>query len=217
MLTVDEVLQILKKSGITGSEQMVRRWLREGKLKGERSIYRKEGWRITPVEVERFVAEQNPANGKLKQENERLKAEIDRLKRENKELREQLLQYKSNVTNSNIKNEELTKHEVEEIWGNLSPQFLQQVDVEEEDRQKIGERAYRSLIHGLFPKHSDQTKLFHSQYKRPYVCPFTNKKYTRPEKLVHAAIPWLINFSKVEFIRQQEKDQWKAEKTDSLL
>ena len=43
---VNEALEVLKSYDITSSKQMITRWLREGKIVGEVSVNRKEGWRI---------------------------------------------------------------------------------------------------------------------------------------------------------------------------
>ncbi len=55
MLTVKEALCVLDDHYITSSEQMIRRWLRQGKLKGIRSQNRKDGWRICEKELYRFM------------------------------------------------------------------------------------------------------------------------------------------------------------------
>jgi hypothetical protein len=43
---VSSTLDMLKQYYITGSKQMITRWIREGKIKGTRSENRKEGWVI---------------------------------------------------------------------------------------------------------------------------------------------------------------------------
>lgn len=52
--TVTEALERLNEEGITKSEQVVRRWLRSGKLKGEQ-ISRKKGWQIEKEDLEAFI------------------------------------------------------------------------------------------------------------------------------------------------------------------
>ena len=51
---VNEALEVLKSYDITSSKQMITRWLREGKLVGEVSVNRKEGWRIHEKDLEDF-------------------------------------------------------------------------------------------------------------------------------------------------------------------
>lgn len=82
-LTVNEVLNLFKAHGITDSAQIIRRWLREGKLKGIPPESRKAGWMIPQEEVERFIAERNP----LYAENRKLRAEIARLNKRLEQLK----------------------------------------------------------------------------------------------------------------------------------
>jgi len=82
-LTVNEVLDLFKSQGITDSAQVIRRWLREGKLKGIPPENRKAGWMIPQEEVDRFIAERNP----LYAENQRLRAEIAKLHRKLEQLK----------------------------------------------------------------------------------------------------------------------------------
>ncbi|MBD1373831.1 helix-turn-helix domain-containing protein [Hazenella sp. IB182357] len=68
MLTVPEVLDILKEANITDSRQVVLKWIRDGKIKAEsvqgekhgKGIYKKMGYQISQQELERFISEKNP-------------------------------------------------------------------------------------------------------------------------------------------------------------
>ncbi|MFF2587617.1 hypothetical protein ACFVSS_06935 [Peribacillus butanolivorans] len=57
---VHEVLSILQKYYITDSQQMVTRWIREGKINGIRSENKKEGYRIYEEDLFDFIEEQRP-------------------------------------------------------------------------------------------------------------------------------------------------------------
>lgn len=57
---VHEVLSILQKYYITDSQQMVTRWIREGKLRGIRGENRKEGYMVDEDELFEFIEEQRP-------------------------------------------------------------------------------------------------------------------------------------------------------------
>ncbi|MED4876626.1 DNA-binding protein [Anoxybacillus geothermalis] len=57
---VHQALKILQEYYITDSIQMVTRWIREGKIKAERSANRKEGWRIYHDDLFEFIEEQRP-------------------------------------------------------------------------------------------------------------------------------------------------------------
>ena len=60
LLTVTEVAEQLRVS-----EETVRRWLRDGRLRGRRLPSTRAGWRIPASEMRRFVAEEDP-EGKAK-------------------------------------------------------------------------------------------------------------------------------------------------------
>lgn len=57
---VHEVLAILQKYYVTDSQQMVARWIREGKIQGIRSENRKEGYRVSEEDLFDFIEEQCP-------------------------------------------------------------------------------------------------------------------------------------------------------------
>jgi len=212
MLTVDEALDKLKQHGITDSGQMVRRWLREGKLKGTRSEYRKEGWRIPTQELDRFIEEKYPA-AKYQREIEQLKARVAELETKNQKLRGQLNNVTqgnieegnnnhNNITTGNIK--ELSREEVKTIWTGITRD-----DLDESDKApELLEEAYNSLVNGLFPKGADKTETYNHKYRRPYVSPFTNRKYSSAEALVRASIPWLIQQKKAIEKREREKENY---------
>lgn len=55
MLSVQEASSLLHDARVEHSEQMIRRWLRQGKLQGVRSANRKEGWRIPVSEIDHMI------------------------------------------------------------------------------------------------------------------------------------------------------------------
>lgn len=77
---VNEVLEVLKSYDITSSKQMITRWLREGKIVGEVSVNRKEGWRIHEKDLEDFIERMKPGLKKLFFRNEELQNELQDLR-----------------------------------------------------------------------------------------------------------------------------------------
>ena len=77
---VNEALEVLKSYDITSSKQMITRWLREGKLVGEVSVNRKEGWRIHEKDLEDFIERMKPGLRKLFFRNEELQNELHDLR-----------------------------------------------------------------------------------------------------------------------------------------
>ncbi|HHQ2479473.1 TPA: helix-turn-helix domain-containing protein [Bacillus cereus] len=77
---VNEALEVLKSYDITSSKQMITRWLREGKILGEVSVNRKEGWRIHEKDLEDFIERMKPGLRKLFFRNEELQNELHDLR-----------------------------------------------------------------------------------------------------------------------------------------
>jgi predicted site-specific integrase-resolvase len=103
MLTVKEAIGLLSEYRIDNSEQMVRRWLRQGKIKGFRSTNRKQGWRIPSSEVWQIIEDKRWEGtayerefddktrvDRLLEEVMELRKQIEELQNENMELREKL-------------------------------------------------------------------------------------------------------------------------------
>jgi hypothetical protein len=60
MYSVDEVFELLKTYKITTHKESVRRWLRQGLIRGIAPSSRKEGWKIPQEELNRFVKQRLP-------------------------------------------------------------------------------------------------------------------------------------------------------------
>lgn len=203
MLTVNEAFELLKKEKITDSVQMLRRWLRQGVLKGHPSENRKDGWRIAKKELEQFIATRTPAPAKeliaLREQNKNLQAKLEILQLENKELKQQLANVtQGNITGGNIIRE-LNNQELAMLWQEAVKNLKTEPD--------ILEGAYQSLVKEILDKNTSMTKLYDHKFKRPYVCPFTNKKFSNPERLIASAIPWLIRAKQLEKKRKKERDE----------
>jgi hypothetical protein len=92
MLNVKEVTEQLRAEGITDSEQVVIRWILDGKIKARRTKDLKLEYSVTPVDLASFILEKKIEN-KTRQfgvdfhdwektfgDNQRLKEEIEQLK-----------------------------------------------------------------------------------------------------------------------------------------
>jgi hypothetical protein len=60
MYTVDEAFQILNDLKLTSNKESVRRWLRQGTIKGISPSSKKEGWKITKESLDTFIKERLP-------------------------------------------------------------------------------------------------------------------------------------------------------------
>lgn len=99
MYTVEEALKKLKQYGITDNAEVVRRWLRSGKLKGVKPEKKRDGWRIAKEDLDAFIAERVPAvenalnatkvaseeKAICNEQIEQLQEKIERLREENRQ------------------------------------------------------------------------------------------------------------------------------------
>lgn len=69
-LTVKEAFEVLRKYGITKNEEIVRRWLRNGKLKGIAPApdNPRGGWTIEIEELQAFIDKRTPKIVKVKEQ-----------------------------------------------------------------------------------------------------------------------------------------------------
>ncbi|HEX5351152.1 MAG TPA: helix-turn-helix domain-containing protein [Trichococcus sp.] len=79
MLTVAEAVKILSKKNITHSEEMVRRWIRKGKIKDAVKFSNKEGWLIPEDSLEEVIAAKTYMNSGIKSTKEYRKGYQDAL------------------------------------------------------------------------------------------------------------------------------------------
>lgn len=96
MYTVQEVVERLEAEGITSSRQMVQRWLKEGRIKADKPLRRKDGYKVTKEALEEFIASWNEARRpkrsveEYEAEIQRLEEEMEQVKSENVRLQEEL-------------------------------------------------------------------------------------------------------------------------------
>ncbi|WP_206514660.1 hypothetical protein [Brevibacillus marinus] len=107
-----------------------------------------------------------------------------------------------NLTTAN----ELEYRQVEKLWHDVSPAHTK------DHPPEVIDDAKKSLFQTLFPNNATRTMLHNPKLKaRPYVCPFTGKKYGSVENLVRAAIPWLIRWHRGVYQRRIDLEQRKME------
>jgi len=59
-LSIDEAFEQLKRLKITTNKESVRRWLRQGTIKGIPPVSKKEGWKIPKESLEEFIQKRMP-------------------------------------------------------------------------------------------------------------------------------------------------------------
>lgn len=55
--TVNEIFEVLKEYKVTSNVESVRRWLRDGTIKGIAPTSRKEGWKVTQTALDAFLTD----------------------------------------------------------------------------------------------------------------------------------------------------------------
>lgn len=203
MLTQAEALERLKKVGITDSIQVLRRWVRDGKIKAEKSLNKKEGYRIDLADLERFIEERNPLYKEVKQLRDEvylLKSKIDELKKEvakggevneekTKESEDEESEPRSptkGAKRSSTKNGELNRDQVFDIFVRETKNVR--------DSELLG-AASEELFGILFPQslfpqfESETTEL---KLGSRFVCPGTGKKFVTAEGAARSYVNFLI-------------------------
>lgn len=69
-LTVKEIAEKLGNSGITSNQEVIRRWIRQGKFYSSIKLSNKQGWLVDSAEIERLIAD-NQATSDNKKELEK--------------------------------------------------------------------------------------------------------------------------------------------------
>lgn len=57
-LTVKEIAEKLGNSGITSNQEVIRRWIRQGKFESSIKLSNKQGWLVDSVEIEQLIKDQ---------------------------------------------------------------------------------------------------------------------------------------------------------------
>lgn len=57
-LTVKEIAEKLGQNGITSNQEVIRRWIRQGKFESSIKLSNKQGWLVDSQEIERLIKDQ---------------------------------------------------------------------------------------------------------------------------------------------------------------
>lgn len=57
-LTVKEIAEKLGKNGITSNQEVIRRWIRQGRFESSIKLSNKQGWLVDSAEIERLISDQ---------------------------------------------------------------------------------------------------------------------------------------------------------------
>ncbi len=176
MLTTEQALERLKKEGITGNIQMVRRWIRNGELPANAPSKRKDGYSISETDLVAFIERKRKKPKRTAAEYEaeidQLKAELERIQAENDRLREEL-------GRSEERNSVLTRD------------LFNALDKQEKDQQVNWKRKYDQLLkqgqeksHMLHQAQQEieilRMKLANPEVYSPHKIPAQEESQTKP-------------------------------------
>jgi hypothetical protein len=163
-IDIHEAFHILRKHYVTESMQMVGRWLRAGKIHGERTANRKEGWRISENDLYEFIDEMKPGIAEIvafheEHIEEKVMESHDRKYEEEYELEsieeeEEAIEVQQN--NQEIKDNDETKlHKSLDLLINLNQNMSKQInelisvskEVIESNREYVEKKSIEENIH----------------------------------------------------------------------
>jgi hypothetical protein len=116
---VDEAFEILKVNKITTNKESVRRWLRQGVIKGIAPASRKEGWTITESELQEFIQQRLPKTYTTSVVNEEVKDQIRTemwMELAKKNIFEGSVEIKKSLVRECIQHRRYSKELEEKVW-----------------------------------------------------------------------------------------------------
>ncbi|MGG3233962.1 DnaJ domain-containing protein [Priestia flexa] len=191
-MNVKEVTEKLKEYGITDSEQMVRRWIRNGEIKSTEIKNRKAGYDISKEDLIEFVKKRKPeAEYKLKvvklekkieqlksdkhlgawEEKQNMKKRLEELEKENKELQnhnwdlqKENRNLKINIASleSQLSARELSSSNAINVTGSIN-NFLGLPDTA--TKQEV-RKVFKQLLKAVHPDKGGNEELFKTLQKQ---------------------------------------------------
>lgn len=156
--TVNETFEVLKEYKVTSNVESVRRWLRDGTIKGIAPTSRKEGWKVTQTALDAFLTDRvhgyqaakinttNNATNIVKE----LEMENDALAKQVQELQQQLEHSRANEVSLNDQLEQQR-----DLYEQLHAQLLEEREAFATERHTIQidecERVkHQMILQGVF-------------------------------------------------------------------
>jgi len=126
--SVSEAFKILKDYKITSHQESVRRWLRNGTIKGIQPKNRKEGWLIKESNLHNFIHTRIPNNTQIKNDINGVNKETIRAEMwwelANKYIFEDFIEPKKKQVQHCIEHLRMSKDFEKYVWGRISDQKL---------------------------------------------------------------------------------------------
>ena len=160
MLNMKEVIRRLSEEGITANEQLVTRWIREGKIQTSRTTRIKIEYSIDPNDLAAFILEINLE--KMKQQFELDDQEWERIFSENQRLKEEIEELKSTIRIEQIKIRSLKKMlQAEYALSDSKPLTLKNLlGLDSAAKNELVKRELKKILKALHPDRGGDERLF---------------------------------------------------------
>ncbi len=160
MLNMKEVIRRLSEEGITANEQLVTRWIREGKIQTSRTTRIKIEYSIDPNDLAAFILEINLE--KMKQQVELDDQEWERIFSENQRLKEEIEELKSTIRIEQIKIRSLKKMlQAEYALSDSKPLTLKNLlGLDSAAKNELVKRELKKILKALHPDRGGDERLF---------------------------------------------------------
>ncbi len=160
MLNMKEVIRRLSEEGITANEQLVTRWIREGKIQTARTTRIKIDYSIDPDDLSAFILEIKLK--KMKQQFELDDQEWDRIFSENQRLIEEIEELKSMIRIEKIKIRSFKKMlQAEYALSDSKPMTLNNLlGLDAAAKNELVKRELKKILKALHPDRGGDERLF---------------------------------------------------------
>ena len=160
MLNVKEVTEQLRAEGITDSEQVVIRWILDGKIKARRTKHLNLEYSINPVDLASFILEKKIEN-KTKQFGVDFQ-NWENTFHENQKFKEEIEQLKTSIRIEQAKNRSLKRMLKAEYALTDSPPLTlgTLVGLDSKEDTELIKKEYKKILKALHPDRGGDERLF---------------------------------------------------------
>jgi chromatin remodeling complex protein RSC6 len=161
MLNVKEVTEQLRAEGITDSEQVVIRWILDGKIKARRTKHLNLDYSINPVDLASFILEK-----KIESKTKQFGVDYhqwEKTFRENQTFKEEIDQLRASLRIEQAKNRSLKRMLKAEYELSESPPPLTLTTIlglEPDTDSEVIKKEYKKILKALHPDRGGDDRLF---------------------------------------------------------
>jgi hypothetical protein len=160
MLNVKEVTEQLRAEGITDSEQVVIRWILDGKIKARRTKHLNLDYSINPVDLASFILDK-----KIESKTKQFGVDFhqwEKTFRENQTFKEEIDQLRASLRIEQAKNKSLKRMLKAEYELSESPPLTLTsiLGLEPDTDSEVIKKEYKKILKALHPDRGGDDRLF---------------------------------------------------------